>query len=161
VTWSRAALFAAALVVPVAQAAAQQGPAREIIALVESGRLPATRRPDLGAYAAPLAVFYGARGDTPAWLDAGVVTPLALTLLDGLARARDEGLVPGDYDVARLQRMVRQSGEGQWSDSAEARFDVLLTVALMRFVNDVHQGRLRRNPFSHHRREDSPRTIPP
>lgn len=152
----RAVLLAAALVVPGTSLAAEQDPSSEIIALVQSGRLPGTRRPDLGPYAAPLALFYGTRGDTPAWLDAGVVTPRALTLLAGLARARDEGLVPADYDVARLQRMARESTEGQLSDSAEARFDVLLTVALMRFVNDVHQGRLRNNPFSHHAREDSP-----
>jgi len=135
---------------------AQQPPSPEIAAIVDAGRLPGTRRPDFAQYAPSLALFYAARDDAPAWLDAGVATPRAIELIGGLARAPYEGLLPEDYDVPRLQRLLRQNTQEQWSDSTEARFDVLLTVALMRFVNDVHQGRLRRNPFSHHAREDSP-----
>jgi murein L,D-transpeptidase YcbB/YkuD len=155
VNWSRTVLFGAALVAS-AGSVAGQDPTAEIQALVDSGELPGARRPSLAQFAAPLSLFYAGRGDSAAWLDAGVVTHLAIALVDGLARARDEGLDPRDYDVLRLERLIRQSAEGQWSDSAQAHFDVLLTVALMRYVHDVHEGRIARNPFSHHAREDSP-----
>jgi len=148
-------VLGAALVVPPSEVAAQD-PSAEIIALVESGRLPGARRPDLGLFAAPLGVFYAGRGDTAAWLDAGVVTHQAVALIDGLARAREEGLDPTDYDLPRLRQLIRQNLEGQWSDSAQAQFDVLLTLSLMRFVHDIHEGRVAQNPFSHHAREDSP-----
>jgi murein L,D-transpeptidase YcbB/YkuD len=155
VTWPWGVLIGAALVASAGNVAAQD-PTAGIVAIVESGELPGARRPGLAQFAAPLGVFYAGRGDTAAWLDAGVVTHQAIALVDGLARARDEGLDPRDYDVLRLERLIRESGRGQWSDSAQAHFDVLLTVALMRFVHDVHEGRIQRNPFSHHAREDSP-----
>ena len=88
----RAVLVGALLLAPVRGAA--QDPTAEILALIEGGRLPGARRPDLALFSAPLGVFYGGRGDTAAWLEA----------VRGF-QAKREIPVTGEVDQRTLNRL--------------------------------------------------------
>jgi murein L,D-transpeptidase YcbB/YkuD len=77
------------------------------------------------------------------WSEAGKPTPVAIGLIQELRRAADRGLDPGDYPGARLAALTTeltgaaQSDEGQW-----AQFDAGLSLAALRFLSDLHYGRI-------------------
>lgn len=71
--------------------------------------------------------FYGPRAYAPAW-DGGN-SALAVSALALLGSAGNDGLSPADY---RLDAPPANT----------AQFDVALTLALLRYLNDLHSGRL-------------------
>lgn len=90
---------------------------------------PASARPRGGVASDEqllLARFYAPRAYAPVW--GGSASALASEALALLARAEEQGLSPADYLVDTA------------SDNA-ARFDAALTVALLRYLRDLHGGR--------------------
>ena len=99
--------------------------------LVASGNLADLRWPDFSDCRAEVRSFYEANGYAPAWSHAGVATPQALALLDVLRGAESKGLDAEDYDGSR------------WAArKIDERFDVALTVSAIRYLSDLHAGRL-------------------
>lgn len=88
-----------------------------------------------------LAAFYEARDFAPAWLVAGRLTAAARALADVLAASAAEGLRPSDYHADPLRRLVARSG--LLTASEQARLDVLLSDAFLRYARDQHLGRVR------------------
>jgi L,D-transpeptidase YcbB len=81
-----------------------------------------------------LRAIYARRGGKPLWVDHGSLTPQARALLIQLRSADAYGLEPRDYP-----------SEGEVWDGTEARaaqLDVALSVAALRFVSDLHYGRI-------------------
>jgi len=82
--------------------------------------------------------LYAGRGWFPLWIDMdGRLDPRVRPILDRLAKAGDEGLVPADYFVEPLQRLI---GSADPQDVVAA--EVLLSAAVMRYGADLHAGRL-------------------
>jgi len=106
--------------------------------VVAAGRLADLRWPEWPDYRADVQSFYEAGDWAPAWSRDGHPTARALELIAVLKQARSKGLEPEDYDAARWDERVRRFGE----PGAAARFEVALTVCLMRYVSDLHQGRV-------------------
>jgi murein L,D-transpeptidase YcbB/YkuD len=119
-----------------------QGAAR-LSAIVASGRLEDLRWPNFSDYRSHLVSFYGPAYKL-AWLRDGQPTPQALELIHLLQDADREGLRAEDYDSSRWADRLA-SLQGPQQDADEARFDVALSVCIMRYVSDLHIGRINPN----------------
>ncbi len=120
-----------------------------IQAIVVAGQLPGLRWPRFSDYQRSLVALYEARGWRPLWLEDGVPSAEAGDALLLLREAPAKGLDARDYDADLLDAQARRLGErGSRSPEEMARFDVGLSVALMRHVSDLHIGRI--NPRTLH-----------
>jgi murein L,D-transpeptidase YcbB/YkuD len=93
--------------------------------------------------------FYKPAGYALAWtVDANHPTEQALALITALQNADKQGLHPDDYDGPRwAERISRLQNSGSASAADLARFDLALTVSVMRYVSDQYRGRLSPNRF--------------
>ncbi|MDD5298067.1 MAG: L,D-transpeptidase family protein [Rhodocyclaceae bacterium] len=87
----------------------------------------------------PLARFYGGNQFEPVWFRGHGVKPEARQALDILKQAESHGLEEGDYGPGDLS--ARLSGAADARSRAEA--DLSLSLALFRFLSDLHVGRVR------------------
>ena len=131
--------------------------------LVTAANLPDMRWPDVSDYRRHLDAFYTARNDAIAWTRDGKLTKEAHALVEVFAAADEKGLNAVDYDGDRWHERVlaleRDPGE-----EALARFDVEMTATLMRYISDLHIGRV--NPVRvqffldvNHKKLDLPQTV--
>ena len=85
--------------------------------------------------------FYAGGDDRLGWIRGGKPTPQALELIGLLENADQKGLDPDDYDGPRWKpRMEGLSGSA--GESNLARFDVALTVSAIRYIRDLHLGKV-------------------
>jgi murein L,D-transpeptidase YcbB/YkuD len=118
-------------------------------ALLDSGTLPQLRWPGFQNYQPEVKTFYSAFNDTLPWLRNSEPTPQALAIIQALEGAETKGLRPEDYDGPRWDERIeilRQKGPTTEPDLI--RFDVALTVSAMRYISDLHIGRI--NPRLFH-----------
>jgi murein L,D-transpeptidase YcbB/YkuD len=134
-------------------AAAQDSATATIRALIAAARHPWARRPDFSPYVDAVGRIYASRNAAPLWVAAGGMRPAALAAIGQLLAAPEQGLDPRDYDAAVLGSVATRLVALPPAD--RARFDVLLTVNLATFLDDVHQGRLRGHPLAGHPRPAS------
>ncbi len=106
--------------------------------LVGAGQLAELRWPNFADYRKDVEGFYEASGFEDAWSRDGRPTPQALAIIEVLQHAQEKGLNPEDYDASRWSTRLQQLTQ----PGVAARFDVALTVCLMRYVSDLHIGRL-------------------
>jgi murein L,D-transpeptidase YcbB/YkuD len=114
---------------------------REIVA---AGRLADLRWPDFSDYRIHVKTFYEPSGYGLAWTRDNQATPQARAIIEILRRADDEGLNAEDYDASRWDERMKQLGQ----PAAAARFDAALTVCLMRYISDLHIGRVNPKHFN-------------
>jgi murein L,D-transpeptidase YcbB/YkuD len=107
--------------------------------IVEARRLPDLRWPDFSDYQAHVRHFYEAAGYALAWSQDGQPTAQARSLIAILDQADSKGLRTEDYDGSRWAERI-----GKLSNSADnqARFDAALTICVMRYISDLHIGRV-------------------
>jgi murein L,D-transpeptidase YcbB/YkuD len=106
--------------------------------IVATGHLADLRWPDFPDYRDDVQAFYDAGGYQLAWTKGGQPTSQARTVIDTLRRADDRGLNAEDYDASRWDQRLSQLNQ----PDAAARFDVALTVCVMRYLSDLHLGRV-------------------
>jgi murein L,D-transpeptidase YcbB/YkuD len=128
---------------------------------------PSAPPADPGAVAAELRTIatsgdlqslYQSTNFAPVWIHDGQATPQALAVIHALEDARRKGLSPQDYDAASWPQRLSTV------QSSPAQFDAALTVNAMRYISDLHIGRV--NP-SHlkvgfdveHKRYDLPQFL--
>jgi murein L,D-transpeptidase YcbB/YkuD len=123
--------------------------AGNIASLVGSNKLAAMRWPDYTDFQPQVQQFYDGRNFELAWTRDEKPTDSANALMQLFSNAAQKGLVPADYDAdrwqQRVQRLVQIRNAHDTSDEAQndvAQFDVAMTVALMRYLSDVHLGRI-------------------
>jgi L,D-transpeptidase YcbB len=115
--------------------------AKPLNALVRTGHLDDLRWPDFSTHRADVENFYARSDYAPAWLRGGQPTPQALQMIAILQEADSDGLRAEDYDSFRwLERLALLQHRHSVSD--EVRFDLALTVCAMRYVSDLHAGRI-------------------
>lgn len=133
-----AALVALAVAVPIV--AQDAGPAT-IRTLVDAGRDDDLRWPDFSDYRKHLRNFYEPLNYGFAWSRNGKVTPQALAVIALFESADVKGINAVDYDGsrwgARLQALIAHP-----DDVALAHFDVAVSTSLMRYISDLHIGRI-------------------
>ncbi len=112
--------------------------------LLEAGRLKDLRWPNFSDYRDDAKKFYEAYGYALPWVADMQATPQAHAMIAALRNAADKGLAPEDYDSshwdARLGKLKSAAGNPTSSDLAD--FDVALTVSAMRYISDLHIGRV-------------------
>ena len=108
--------------------------------LIESGRLSDLHWPDFSAYRTELINFYMSADYSLAWIRDGQPTVQAQEIIALLADAEKKGLRAEDYDGPYWQERVATLS---WpAADVRERFDVALTVSAMRYISDLHNGRL-------------------
>ena len=126
---------------PAASAQKLEGAAARLSAIVASGHLAGLRWPNFSNYRWQLTSFYRPFTYQLAWVRNGQPTPQALALVQILQDADREGLRAEDYDASRwADRLVAL--RSPHDDAEEARFDAALTICVMRYLSDLHVGRI-------------------
>jgi murein L,D-transpeptidase YcbB/YkuD len=89
-----------------------------------------------------LAALFGSP-PRPLWSEGGRPNPLATRAVALLRAAADHGLLPSDYDAPDLERATAALLAAPSPPAADvARFEVGLGAALLRYLEDVHGGRV-------------------
>lgn len=132
-------------------AAAQDTVGLQIRTMIAVARHPWARRPDFPRFVDVVARLYASRGDGPVWLAGRNLSHAGRSAVAQLLAAGDDGLVPTDYDAATLDGLARGLPHASWNAAALARFDLLLSVDLIRYLDDLRGGRVRPGPFGHGR----------
>ena len=130
-------LILSSMAVPAGAAPADQS-GDALRSIVTTGHLADLRWPDFPDYRDDVQAFYDAGGYQLAWTKGGQPTSQARTVIDTLRRADDRGLNAEDYDASRWDQRLSQLNQ----PDAAARFDVALTVCVMRYLSDLHLGRV-------------------
>ena len=111
-----------------------------------AGRLADLRWADFSDYRVHVTNFYASADYAPAWLINNEPTQQAQTVIDVLKQAPTEGLNAEDYDGSRwADRLARLRQSPTPAD--QARFDAALTVCAMRYISDLHIGRINPQHF--------------
>lgn len=109
--------------------------------LVASGKLATLRWPDFRDVSRDTANFYASRDYAPAWVDGAGPTAQAKLVVSILQNAAQKGLNAEDYDASRWQG--RQDAlVGKPTPDEVARFDLALSVCLLRYVSALNVGRI-------------------
>jgi murein L,D-transpeptidase YcbB/YkuD len=116
---------------------------------VQRGELASMLRPSFFQIQRQVQEFYASCQYGLPWIRNSQPTPQARALIQAFANAQSRGLRPGDYDgpqwTARLSNFDRNP---QLPESVLVEFDVAVTVAAMRYLSDLHTGRV--NPRLFH-----------
>ena len=143
----RLAGVALALLLGTGSAPAQDPVSAQIRIMIAQARHPWARRPDFPRYVDVLARLYGSRGDGPVWLAGNNLSSPGRAAVAELVAAAAQGLSPADYDAATLDGLARGLPHPSWDAVALARFDLLLSVDLVRYLDELRAGRVRHGPF--------------
>jgi murein L,D-transpeptidase YcbB/YkuD len=113
----------------------------ELNAAITSGRLPDLQWPNFSDRREAVQGFYTTGNNRLGWIRSGKPTPQALELIGLLETADRKGLDPNDYDGSRWQGRVAGL-EKDARESSLLRFDLALTVSAVRYLRDLHLGRV-------------------
>jgi len=145
------ALFAGAVSpAPAATEPAQAALPPAASTAIDAGRLAGLRWPDFSDYTRWVAGFYDARGGALAWTATGRPTPQARAVITQLEAADGKGLHAEDYDGGRWAARVAALEAGKATPQQLADFDVALTVSAMRYISDLHIGRVNPEQLGFH-----------
>lgn len=125
--------------------------AKGLNTLVAGGKLADLIYPDFSDDQSEIAAFYQEGGYAPVWFVGGKLTPQASELIKRFEAAQEKGLNPADYDgprwAARGEALTAAwpangQAEPAQADDLAARFDLALTVAAMRYIANLRDGRV-------------------
>jgi murein L,D-transpeptidase YcbB/YkuD len=109
--------------------------------LVASGRLEILRWPNFRDVSGDIAKFYEGRGFAPAWVDGAGPTAQAKLVVSILQAPAQKGLNAEDYDASRWESR-EEAFAGKPTPDEIARFDLALSVCLLRYVSALNVGRI-------------------
>jgi murein L,D-transpeptidase YcbB/YkuD len=117
--------------------------------IIQTGNLPELRWPDFSDYAKHVQKFYESYGYSLPWIRGMQPTAQAQQLISVLLKADQKGLAPEDYDGPRWDdRLAKlEPATAQPSEADAVRFDVALTVCVMRYISDLHIGKVNPKHF--------------
>jgi len=145
-TTQSAPIARTASAVPVAAAApASAAVSARLREIAASGRLAEMERRNFSDYRKLVQAAYEAANYAPLWLNGDQPAPQALGIIKALEASAQKGLNPADYDAGRWAARV-DALKGA-SDEKRAVFDAALTVAAMRYISDLHIGRVNPKHF--------------
>jgi L,D-transpeptidase YcbB len=120
-------------------------------AIIRAGNLPELRWPNFSDYSAHVQKFYDSYGGALPWVRGMQPTPEAQQMIAILLNADQKGLSADDYDGPRWsERLAKlKPAAGQPSEADAVRFDAALTVCVMRYVSDLHIGKVNPKHFDY------------
>jgi L,D-transpeptidase YcbB len=118
-------------------------------AIILAGNLPELRWPDFSDYRAHVQKFYDSYGEALPWVRGMQPTTQAQQLIAILLNADQKGLSAEDYDGLRWSdRLAKLKPVASDPSEADAvRFDAALTVCVMRYISDLHIGKVNPRHF--------------
>jgi murein L,D-transpeptidase YcbB/YkuD len=118
-------------------------------AILQAGNLPDLRWPDFSDYDKHLQKFYESYSYSLPWVREMEPTSQAQQVIALLLEAEQKGLSAEDYDGPRwAERLAKlKPAASQPSEADAARFDVALTVCVMRYISDLHIGKVNPKHF--------------
>jgi murein L,D-transpeptidase YcbB/YkuD len=119
-------------------------------AAISTGTLPDLRWPDFSDYRQHVKKFYDFNGGSLWWVKGMEPTAQARQAIALLLQAEQKGLFADDYDgaqwsnrLAKLKPATRQPAEAD-----ALKFDLALTVCIMRYISDLHIGKVNPKHFA-------------
>ena len=146
----RSALIVVLCALAAPAARAQERGAAEVRAAIAGARVPWSRWPDFSRHVDDVARIYRARAEGPVWLERRGPSHQGREAVARLAAAAEHGLDPRDYDAVTLDTLIRRV---EAAPGTAMRFDLLLTVAFVRYTADLDAGRAGHAPLG--------RSLPP
>ena len=118
-------------------------------AIVQAGSLADLRWPDFSDYQKHVQKFYESYGYSLPWVKGMQPTPEAQQIIAILLQADQKGLSAEDYDGPRWSdRLTKLKPSATQPSEADAvRFDAALTVCIMRYISDLHIGKVNPKHF--------------
>ena len=113
-------------------------------ATINEGEFPELRWPDFSDYGKHVNKFYEFNGYGLWWTRAQEATPQAQQFITLLEHAEQKGLSSEDYDGPRWRdRLSKLKAPTQQPTELDAaQFDLALTVCAMRYISDLHIGKV-------------------
>ncbi len=111
-----------------------------IKSLVEESRMEELRWPDFNDYRRHLRNLYSPIGYALLWTKDGQPTPQTLALIALFEKADDKGINSVDYDGTRWRG--RLTVFPTHDQTTLGRFDLAVSITLMRYISDLHIGRI-------------------
>jgi len=121
-----------------------------MVSLINSAALPELGQPGFSKYQQQVSEFYQKGGYAPVWIRDGRPTPQGSAMIAQFKDAQLKGLHPEDYDATRWDERVAAlaSSTPPPSSSDQVHFDLALTICAMRFISDLHVGRVNPQHFN-------------
>ena len=118
-------------------------------AIIQARNLSDLRWPDFSDYSQLMTEFYQSYGYSLPWVRGMEPTRQAQQVIAILKNADQEGLFAEDYDGSRWgDRVAKLKPTAPQPSEADAvRFDAALTVCVMRYVSDLHIGKVNPKHF--------------
>jgi L,D-transpeptidase YcbB len=118
-------------------------------AIIQAGNLSDLRWPDFSDYDKHVQKFYESYAYSLPWVRGMEPTAQARQAIDLLLKAEQKGLSAEDYDGPRWNdRLAKlKSASPRASEADAARFDVALTICVMRYISDLHIGKVNPKHF--------------
>jgi L,D-transpeptidase YcbB len=118
-------------------------------AIVQAGNFSDLRWPNFSDYQKPIQKFYESYGYSLPWVRGMEPTAQAQQVIALLLQAEQKGLATEDYDGPRWgDRLAKfKTAAPQPSEADSVRFDVALTVCAMRYISDLHIGKVNPKHF--------------
>jgi murein L,D-transpeptidase YcbB/YkuD len=111
--------------------------------IVDAAELADLRWPAFGKYRSEVRKLYDSLEGTLPWVLEFRPTSQALSMIQLLKGADGEGLNPEDYDGPRWDNRISALEQPYLAPESDlVRFDVALTISAMRYVSDLHLGRM-------------------
>jgi murein L,D-transpeptidase YcbB/YkuD len=122
---------------------------QELKALIGAGTFADLRWPNFTDYQIPVSKFYDSAGYSATWLRDDEPTPQARAMIRLFKQASLEGLDPEAYDASRWDgRLAKLAPSVARPLEADlVHFDLALTVSTMRYISDLHIGRVNPQHF--------------
>jgi murein L,D-transpeptidase YcbB/YkuD len=119
-------------------------------AIIQSGKLSDLRWPDFSDYDKHLQKFYGSYAYSLPWVRGMEPTAQAQQVIAILLQAEQKGLSADDYDGPRWAGRLAKLKPAtlQPSEVDATQFDVALTVCAMRYISDLHIGKVNPKHFA-------------
>ncbi len=119
-------------------------------AAISRGSLPDLRWQDFSDYSKYVKNFYEFNGDSLWWVKGMEPTAQAQQVIAVLLKADQKGLSAEDYDGSRWNdRLAKLKPATRQPTEADAvKFDLALTVCAMRYISDLHIGKVNPRHFA-------------
>jgi murein L,D-transpeptidase YcbB/YkuD len=121
--------------------------AGQLRTIADAGTLADLKWPNFPDYRQPVQALYEAVNYTPVWVRDGQPTPQAQAMMTALEVSRLKGLNPEEYDAERWPSRLNALKSTPGDASTIAHFDAALTVSAMRYISDLHIGRVNPKHF--------------
>ena len=116
-------------------------------AIAAAGKLADLYWPDFSDYRRDFEWAYESSNFSLIWLNNGQPTQQALAVIQALQASWQKGLIPDDYDASRWQGRIAAL-KSSADVETQVRFDAALTVCTMRYISDLHIGRVSPKHFN-------------